>query len=399
MGQEGIHIGIGHHHGHALLALGDGQLRAVQTVVLFAHRVQVDVQPVGQLADGHADAACAEVVAPADQPGHLGVAEQPLELALLGGVALLDLAGHGLQGFLIVALGGAGGAADAVPAGAAAQQDDLVTGHGPFPHHVFRRSRTHHSAHLQVLGHIAGVVQLADQAGGQADLVAVGGIARRGGLGDLPLGQLAGDGILQGGPGVAAAGDPHGLVHIGPAGQGVPDAAADAGGRAAEGLDLGRVVVGLVLEHEQPVLLLSVHRGGDVDGAGVDLLALVQVLQNSPLFQYLGGDGAHVHEGLRPGGGLLLAIDLHPGIQVLLVCLGHVLIQDLHGIDVGAEGGVAAVIRPIGVHHPHLRDGGVPVFLVPEIGLEELQVRQVHGQAVVRQQPGQTVLIQPGEAL
>ena len=65
----------------------------------------------------------------------------------------------------------------------------------------------------------------------------------------------------------------------------------------------------------------------------------------------------------------------------------------------GAEGGVAAVIRPIGVHHPHLRDGGVPLLLIPEIGLEELQVRQVHGQAVVRQQPGQTVLIQPGEAL
>ena len=50
------------------------------------------------------------------------------------------------------------------------------------------------------------------------------------------------------------------LIDIGPAGKRVADAAADAGGRAAEGLDLGGVVVGLVLEHEQPVLLLAVHR-------------------------------------------------------------------------------------------------------------------------------------------
>ena len=38
-GDEGVHVAFGHHHGHALLALGDGQLRAVQAVVLFAHGV------------------------------------------------------------------------------------------------------------------------------------------------------------------------------------------------------------------------------------------------------------------------------------------------------------------------------------------------------------------------
>ena len=66
-------------------------------------------------------------------------------------------------------------------------------------------------------------------------------------------------------------------MHIGAARERVTDAAADAGGRAAEGLDLGRMVVGLVFEHQQPVLRLTVDRGGDVDGAGVDLLALVEL--------------------------------------------------------------------------------------------------------------------------
>ena len=66
-------------------------------------------------------------------PGHVAVAEQPLDLALFGGVALLHLGGHGGQGRQVVALGGAGGAADAVTAGAAAQQDDHVAGRGLFP--------------------------------------------------------------------------------------------------------------------------------------------------------------------------------------------------------------------------------------------------------------------------
>ena len=50
---------------HALLRLGDGKLGAVQTVVLLRNGVQVDVQAVGQLADGDRNAARAEVVAAA----------------------------------------------------------------------------------------------------------------------------------------------------------------------------------------------------------------------------------------------------------------------------------------------------------------------------------------------
>ena len=51
-------------------------------------------------------------------------------------------------------------------------------------------SRTHYRAALQALGDVALVVDLGHMAGGQADLVAVGGVARRRGLGQLPLGQL-----------------------------------------------------------------------------------------------------------------------------------------------------------------------------------------------------------------
>ena len=187
-GDELLLVLGGDDNGHALLALGDGQFGAVQAVVLLAHGIQLDLQTVGQLANGHGHAAGAKVVAALDEAGHVAVAEQALDLPLLGGVALLHLAGHGGQRLLVVALGGAGGTADAVTAGAAAQQDDHVAGGGALPDHVFSGGSTHHSAALQTLGDIALVVHLGHMAGGKADLVAVGGIARSGGGRQLALG-------------------------------------------------------------------------------------------------------------------------------------------------------------------------------------------------------------------
>ena len=393
-GQQGVHVRRGHHHGHALLGLGDGQLGAVQAVVLLAHRVQVDGQAVSQLADSHAHAAGAEVVAPLDEAGDGGVAEETLELALLRGVALLHLAGHGVQAGLVVALGGAGGAADAVPAGAAAQEDHHVAGGGPLPADVGRRGRAHHRAALQVLSHIALVVELRHVAGGQADLVAVGGVARRGGLGDLPLGQLALQGLLHRGAGVAAASEAHGLVDVYPAGEGVADAPADAGGRAAEGLDLGGVVVGLVLEQEQPVLVLAADIALDLDGAGVDLLRLVQILQDTLLLQFLGTNGGKVHH----AAGLVLAAQLGAHRHVAVKGLLHHGVVDLHIVQNGAKGGVAAVIGPVGVDHLDLGNGGV-ALLGAEVLLTELDVPQIHGQTLFLDELGKASLVQLVEAL
>ena len=125
---ELVHVLGRQGHGHALLGLGDGELGAVEALVLLGHEVEVDVQAVCQLADGHGDAACAKVVAALDQAARVLAAEEALELALDGRVALLDLGAVLLEGLDVVGLGGAGGATDAVAAGAAAEKHDLVAG-------------------------------------------------------------------------------------------------------------------------------------------------------------------------------------------------------------------------------------------------------------------------------
>ena len=201
-------------------------------------------------------------------------------------------------------LGGAGGAADAVTAGVASQQDYHVTRIRALPANVLRRGRRNDCADFHTLGSVAGVINFIHNAGGKANLVAIAGIAGGGGGDDLALGQLAGDGLGNGLQGVCRASDPHGAVDVAAAGQRIPDGTADAGGRAAEGLDFRGVVVGLVLEQQQPGLRHAVHRHVDLHGAGVDLLGLVQLGKLSRGFQVFGGDGGKIHE----ADGLLLPV-------------------------------------------------------------------------------------------
>ena len=237
------------------------------------------------------------------------------------------------------------------------------------------------------------MVNLIHNAGGKADLVAVGGIARGGGGDDLPLGQLAGDGLGHGSQRVGRAGDTHGAVDVAPPGQGIADGAADAGGRAAEGLDLRGVVVGLVLEEQQPRLGDAVHGDVHLHCAGVDLLALVQLGELARGLQVLDGDGREVHQ----ADGLLAAAKGIPGFQIVLVGLLQQGVLEGHMVEDGAEGGVAAVIGPVGVNHANFRDGGVAVFLL-EIGLAEDDVVQIHGKAVVRDEVRQFVTAKFREA-
>ena len=67
--------------------------------------------------------------------------------------------------------------------------------------------------------------------------------------------------------------------------------------------------------------------------------------------------------------------------QSLLHGLAEGALLHVDFVQAGEEGGVAAVVAPIGVNDPQLGDGGVPVLLVPEVIPAELQVGEGHGKA------------------
>ena len=151
--------------------------------------------------------------------------------------------------------------------------------------------------------------------------------------------------------------------------------------------------MGLILEQEQPVLILAVDVALDLDGAGVDLVGLVEVLQDALLLQLLGTDGGHVHH----AAGLVLTAEVGAHGHVAVKGGLHHGIVDLHIVQNGAEGGVAAVIRPVGVDHLDLGDGRVALFGA-EVFLAELDVAQIHGKAVVLDELLQLFLAQLVEA-
>ena len=154
------------------------------------------------------------------------------------------------------------------------------------------------------------------------------------------------------------------------------------------------MVVGLVLKQEQPVLVLAVDIDLHLDGAGVDLLGLVDIGHDAGLLKVLGADGAHVHEADGLGVATELVAHLHVAVEGLL----HHGVIDRHVIQDGAEGGVAAVVGPVGVDHADLGDGGVAV-LIAEVLLAEGDVCLVHGKAAIGDKGGKAGLVELAEAV
>jgi len=89
---------------HPLLGFAYGELCSVKAFVLLRHSVEIDLKAVSQLAYGNADSARSEVVASLDHSCSNAVAEEPLNLALLRRVALLNLSAAGLYRVNVVRL-------------------------------------------------------------------------------------------------------------------------------------------------------------------------------------------------------------------------------------------------------------------------------------------------------
>ena len=154
--------------------------------------------------------------------------------------------------------------------------------------------------------------------------------------------------------------------------------------------------MGLVLEEEQPVFILPVYVDLHLDGAGVDLLRLVKVGEDAVRFELFGADDGDIHQGHRfaPAG-----IELGTDAAVFVVGRLDRRVLDFDPVDDGAEGGVAAVVGPVGVDQPDFGDGGVTVLHHLEIGLAEGDVVKVHREAVVDDKAGQLFLRQAGKAV
>ena len=273
--------------------------------------------------------------------------------------------------------------AAAVAARAAADEHDDVTGRRALAHDVILRCSRDDGTDLHALRHVALVVDLADLARREADLVAVRAVASGSAERDLLLRQLARQRLAERTARISSARHAHGLVDIRAARERVADGTAKAGGRAAERLDLRRMVVRLVLEHDEPVFLLAADVRLDDDAAGVDLLGLVEVIEQSLLAQRLGADDGDVHQ--RDRAVRRLAVERIAVFLVLAVGRrqrwGEVAVLNRDVVDGRRERRVAAVVRPVRVDDAQLRDSRRAVFRIAEVFLAELEILEAHRKA------------------
>ena len=267
------------HHRHSLLRLADGQLGDIQSRVLGGNPVDIDIQTRSEFPDGDTNASRSEVIGFFYQFGHLRMSKQSLQFALFGRITFLHLTAAHLEGGLGMAFGRTRGTAHSVAPRATSEEEDHIAGGRTLAAHILGLHGTHHRTNLHSLGSVASVIDLAHHGGSQTYLVAVAGVAGSSLAADDTLRQLAGHRLRHRLADVASTSHAHGLIDVRPAGERVADGTAQAGGRTTERLDLCGMVVGLVLELEQPFLHTPVHIHIHEDAASVVLLAALHIIQ------------------------------------------------------------------------------------------------------------------------
>ncbi len=151
----------------------------------------------------------------------------------------------------------------------------------------------------------------------------------------------------------------------------------------------------LVLEHEDPVLELTVNIDLDLNGAGIDLLALIEIGHKTVGFELLCSDSTEIHEGDR----LVSPAELLADIDIHFVCILDIRSGNIDIFNIGKERGMAAVIRPIGIYHSDLCDSGVALFGIAEIVLTEFDVIEIHSETELFDKGVEPCIIEVYEAL
>ena len=168
-------------------------------------------------------------------------------------------------------LGGTGCAANAVATSAAAEKNDDIAIFWTLAANVALRSCAYNGTNLHALCHVAWVIELRNLAGSKANLVTVAGITCSCRANDGALRKLSRKCLRNRNGWVCSASDAHRLVDVAAARKRVADSTADTGSCATKRLNFSWVVVGFVLEEEEPVFVFTINVYLDLYGTGINL--------------------------------------------------------------------------------------------------------------------------------
>ena len=146
----------------------------------------------------------------------------------------------------------------------------------------------------------------------------------------------------------------------------------------------------LVLKEQQPRLVSAVNVYVYPDRAGVYLLTLVEAVEHPALLQHTCGDGGDIHQTY----GLCSAYLASCG-KIFVICRAEQRIVKAHAVYLGEEGGVTAVVRPVGIYHSQLGEGRVAVLAAEILAAES----DVHCESVLGYHIAQPLVGELGKAV
>ena len=144
------------------------------------------------------------------------------------------------------------------------------------------------------------MVDLLDQSCGKTDLIAVTGISLCSSRDKFLLWKFILESLGYGNRRVCRASHAHCLINIASSGKRIADRAAKTCGRAAERLDLGGMIVGLIFEEDKPLLCLRtvavIHLYGHYNRAGIVLIGFFLIRELAVCLEFLHAHDCEIHQ-------------------------------------------------------------------------------------------------------
>jgi hypothetical protein len=213
----------GEDHRHALLGFGKGQLHPVKAGIFLGDTIQIHPETRCQFSHRYRKPSGAKVIAPFDKAAYLGITEEALQLPFFQGIAFLHFRSGTGHRCPMMGLGRTGGPSYTVPSGFTPHQEHQIPLFRFLPPHPSCGDRPHHGPQFHAFCKKPGMVPFAYLSCGKPYLVSIGSKALCGFPGQLDLGELPRKRLREPGPGIPASTDTHGLMYIGPPGEGIPN--------------------------------------------------------------------------------------------------------------------------------------------------------------------------------
>ena len=179
---------------------------------------------------------------------------------------------------------------------------------------------------------------------------------------------------------ICCTGHTHCLIYISTSGKRVTDSTTKAGCRTTEWFDLGRMVVCLILEVDQPLLFFTIHVNRNNDTAGIDLIRFFLICKFTFRFQFFHCHQSKIHQADKFV--IAIFVKYFSVCKIFFVSLNDwffvIAFIKLHIGKLCGECGMTTVIGPVCIKYTDLCHGRITFFFVFKVILDVLEILEGH---------------------